>query len=410
MLYIYFFTLKLILKNRNPEAINTVCHEQGLSIEQCKIFSRSFQLIDRVITTIQKPEKNLIINDHPNVETFEIEEEKAETGVLKNNFLKPLNDATFINNSNNVKTLSSTIKTTNSNEWILKKKNHIQPMNYLTINKSISSKKILNQSVKRNPSISGSIGSRTWSTHENNNKFFKQFEVDEQPIIAEVYYAKNKKNLTSSKILNQSKKNINLTTSSVINYKTLEKLENVKNKSHKYQTKVSNASDQLNFTKNTNYLIPHSIKPQISENLISRNKKKKKNTSRTNHQQNKTIERPKMTTIKASNLIFVTGLAQSTNKTNMTQSIDNLTSISKNNNKNLQKIIIPEAEEDYDENITKSRIKRFTDYYDNVENNEKFEQKNFSSNIVSDGLKTPIGKTKLNVSTITKINCFQYLG
>uniref|UniRef100_A0A915CM88 Uncharacterized protein n=1 Tax=Ditylenchus dipsaci TaxID=166011 RepID=A0A915CM88_9BILA len=39
----------------NPEAIHTVCQEQGLSSEQCRLFSRGFQLIDRFMGTIEKP-------------------------------------------------------------------------------------------------------------------------------------------------------------------------------------------------------------------------------------------------------------------------------------------------------------------------------------------------------------------
>lgn len=41
--------------SRNPDAVVTVCHEQGLSIEQCRLFSRGFQLISRFISNIEKP-------------------------------------------------------------------------------------------------------------------------------------------------------------------------------------------------------------------------------------------------------------------------------------------------------------------------------------------------------------------
>ncbi|CAI4221551.1 unnamed protein product [Auanema sp. JU1783] len=39
----------------NPEAITAVCKEQGMDESQCKLFSKGFQLIDRFITTIEKP-------------------------------------------------------------------------------------------------------------------------------------------------------------------------------------------------------------------------------------------------------------------------------------------------------------------------------------------------------------------
>uniref|UniRef100_A0A1I7YMN3 Secreted protein n=1 Tax=Steinernema glaseri TaxID=37863 RepID=A0A1I7YMN3_9BILA len=40
----------------DPDTINTVCHEQGLSLEQCKVFSRGFQFIDKFISTIEEPQ------------------------------------------------------------------------------------------------------------------------------------------------------------------------------------------------------------------------------------------------------------------------------------------------------------------------------------------------------------------
>ncbi|CAB3399517.1 unnamed protein product [Caenorhabditis bovis] len=40
----------------NPEAVTTVCKEQGLDDDQCKLFSKGFQIIDKVITTIEKPD------------------------------------------------------------------------------------------------------------------------------------------------------------------------------------------------------------------------------------------------------------------------------------------------------------------------------------------------------------------
>ncbi|CAD5229215.1 unnamed protein product [Bursaphelenchus okinawaensis] len=41
--------------SQNPEAVTSVCREQGLSHEQCRIFSKGFQLIDRFMNTIEKP-------------------------------------------------------------------------------------------------------------------------------------------------------------------------------------------------------------------------------------------------------------------------------------------------------------------------------------------------------------------
>ncbi|KAK0401418.1 hypothetical protein QR680_015773 [Steinernema hermaphroditum] len=40
----------------DPDTINTVCHEQGLSLEQCRLFSKGFQFIDKFISTIEEPQ------------------------------------------------------------------------------------------------------------------------------------------------------------------------------------------------------------------------------------------------------------------------------------------------------------------------------------------------------------------
>ncbi|CAJ0922393.1 unnamed protein product, partial [Mesorhabditis belari] len=37
----------------NPDAINAVCTEQGMSDSQCKLFSKGFQIVDRFITTVE---------------------------------------------------------------------------------------------------------------------------------------------------------------------------------------------------------------------------------------------------------------------------------------------------------------------------------------------------------------------
>ncbi|KAI6173424.1 hypothetical protein M3Y98_01080000 [Aphelenchoides besseyi] len=49
----------------NPEAIGTVCRDQGLSEGQCRLFSRGFQLIDRFMNTIEKPS-----NDDPPIHSL----------------------------------------------------------------------------------------------------------------------------------------------------------------------------------------------------------------------------------------------------------------------------------------------------------------------------------------------------
>ncbi|CAD5234671.1 unnamed protein product [Bursaphelenchus xylophilus] len=41
--------------SQNPEAVTSVCREQGLSHDQCKMFSKGFQLIDRFMNSIEKP-------------------------------------------------------------------------------------------------------------------------------------------------------------------------------------------------------------------------------------------------------------------------------------------------------------------------------------------------------------------
>uniref|UniRef100_A0A1I7XUA8 HRDC domain-containing protein n=1 Tax=Heterorhabditis bacteriophora TaxID=37862 RepID=A0A1I7XUA8_HETBA len=48
----------LINSYSNPETIDAVCKEQGMDDGQCKLFSKGFQLIDRFITTIERPTKS----------------------------------------------------------------------------------------------------------------------------------------------------------------------------------------------------------------------------------------------------------------------------------------------------------------------------------------------------------------
>ena len=49
----------------NPEAVVSVCREQGLSESQCKMFSQGFQVIDRFFNVVEKPKDGMIIEDSP---------------------------------------------------------------------------------------------------------------------------------------------------------------------------------------------------------------------------------------------------------------------------------------------------------------------------------------------------------
>ncbi|TKR73532.1 hypothetical protein L596_020832 [Steinernema carpocapsae] len=57
----------------DPDTINTVCHEQGLSLDQCKVFSKGFQFIDKFISTIEDPKepKKEIVKPDPYKEEIE---------------------------------------------------------------------------------------------------------------------------------------------------------------------------------------------------------------------------------------------------------------------------------------------------------------------------------------------------
>jgi hypothetical protein len=73
---IYYKEALKISCSRNPEAIGTVCREQGLSDSQCRLFSRSFQLIDRFMSNIEKPSDISVSNslnevDDPTLKPFE---------------------------------------------------------------------------------------------------------------------------------------------------------------------------------------------------------------------------------------------------------------------------------------------------------------------------------------------------
>ncbi|KAI6191665.1 hypothetical protein M3Y97_00252600 [Aphelenchoides bicaudatus] len=64
----------------NPETVVSVCHEQGLSIEQCRLFSRGFQLIGRFMNNIEQPMNSPLSNalndaDKDNVDLKPVEVE-----------------------------------------------------------------------------------------------------------------------------------------------------------------------------------------------------------------------------------------------------------------------------------------------------------------------------------------------
>lgn len=132
----------------NPEAITTVCHEQGLSVTQCQLFSRGFQLIDQFMTTIEKPVvANLAKIQKP---------EENENDIV----LRPSISAK--NKSKNSNRLTDLLNPLNDSFDSLPEP--IKPINDLrqTTKAIIPLRPPLNGVIEPNQ-----IGSRTWSTRSN---------------------------------------------------------------------------------------------------------------------------------------------------------------------------------------------------------------------------------------------------
>ncbi|KAI1724292.1 hypothetical protein Ddc_05514 [Ditylenchus destructor] len=127
---------------RNPETINTVCQEQGLSMEQCRLFGRGFQLIDRFMGTIEKPNTEGASTSKPSHLT---REESTRNPLRKpnseDNPLKPQDDAP--------------VRPTPT-----PKPTPIQPVSRFTTSSG-------NSNAKQPTGLLIGRGSRTWSTHSN---------------------------------------------------------------------------------------------------------------------------------------------------------------------------------------------------------------------------------------------------
>uniref|UniRef100_A0A915AKP0 Uncharacterized protein n=1 Tax=Parascaris univalens TaxID=6257 RepID=A0A915AKP0_PARUN len=78
---------------RDPDALSTVCHEQGLSGPQCRLFQKGFQLIDKFISTIEPAESsskqtNQVVQEEDDFYTDEIDDPlipiRPVTGFIEN--------------------------------------------------------------------------------------------------------------------------------------------------------------------------------------------------------------------------------------------------------------------------------------------------------------------------------------
>lgn len=132
--------------SKNPDAVNTVCREQGLSAEQCRLFARGFQLVDKFMSTIEKPssgatEEEPVVNISP-------------TQIGGDEFTTPLEHQIQRSEPNLSRPLSD-----DEVETPHPRPPTIRPVNYFVAASAN------NGSIFSTPlSVGSRIGSRTWST------------------------------------------------------------------------------------------------------------------------------------------------------------------------------------------------------------------------------------------------------